>query len=952
MSVITISDDSTLEVMDDSNSSNIEAAAIPEVSLSEEQVEALEAVVEGKNVFITGSAGVGKSFLLNQIIKVLSKKKIYVTASTGVAACNIGGITLHSFSGIGLGTKSVEELTYQILAKNYKVEVKKRWQSCQVLVIDEISMIDGEIFTKIENIARKVRKCEKPFGGIQIVLCGDFLQLPPVNVKTFAFETGAWSSTIHKTIVLKKVFRQKLIGFVTLLNRLRIGRLTGIDVEVLHECGKTRFSNDGIMATRLFPFRNACDQLNLRELSKLNVQPKMFKAEDWAQSQTYQEQMEKNCKYPKVLELKVGAQVMLLTNLSVSTGLVNGARGVVIAFKNRKQEIAEEVDRYAKAQSLNASEIQGYLDMLNSMEEQEAHDDDGYPVIKFANGIEQCIKNDQITIEINKKPVAHRTQLPLNLAWAVSVHKAQGMTLERIDINIAKVFEHGQAYVALSRVTCLDGLLLRDFDPSRITAHPKVLKYYKKIDPSFDHWSKSGEDELKEFIDRRRNPHKYKHEIEAKEKEERERKLALENEKIKKLEEMLVEANAKHESMEVLREHDYAVSPVTTPSSYTPSNSKQTSNCIDLTYSPLANNGRTPYMNTFHISSSTPIPQTTHHNMITPITNNLTANITPLKQFTHGTNSLTQNIVLENNKVPNPSPTCTSNALLRAEQQLAKCKSVLADIKNVIPNPENNTEKDNKILNTVENINTIQHIKQILPVESNTGIKPTNEMIGSDLNKALEEEHLDCSNKNLITDQSGNVTCVVESDPEDLFDAPNGSINVSKNTAINDAPNGSINFTKNTTNHEVNDKQLISLETPRRRSTRNRKRKSYEDFFVDDFSNDSKKNSTPRTKNTLELCNTGETELGFMSASKVMTSESTTNKTYIANSSCELTNNKSIQKQIVPIVCPISTIEPIKDTVNDEKMKALLEAKRDEIEEKRRQALMRRLSSLKRTPYR
>ncbi|XP_057305688.1 ATP-dependent DNA helicase PIF1-like isoform X1 [Hydractinia symbiolongicarpus] len=452
-------------------------------NLSLEQKLALESVKNGKNVFITGSAGVGKSYLLNRIIKSLPRS-IHVTASTGVAACNIGGTTLHSFAGIGLGDKDADVLARTIL--KYKHEVRQRWQNCKVLVIDEISMIDGNLFTKVDEVARAVRGCPYSFGGIQVILCGDFLQLPPVKENKFAFETKEWQDLINETIVLKQVFRQKQTGFVSLLNRLRLGRITSIDMEVLHLCSGTIFLDDGIKPTRLYPHRYKCEKENLHELSKLPGKTHVFESDDWGYNDAFLEQLQKNARYAKVLELKVGAQVMLLHNRCVKSGLVNGARGVVIGFHSVNQ----------------------------ACDEDDCEEDDsgviGYPIVRFTNGMERVISTDQLSVSVAGKTVAYRMQVPLALAWAVSIHKSQGMTLERIDIDIAKAFEHGQAYVALSRVTSLDGLRLRDFDPGRITAHPKVIHYYKNIDPSLDKSAQEGVEELKAFIELRRNPEKYR----------------------------------------------------------------------------------------------------------------------------------------------------------------------------------------------------------------------------------------------------------------------------------------------------------------------------------------------------------------------------------------------------------------------------------------------------------
>lgn len=481
-----------------------------DIKLSKEQESVLNDVQEGRSVFITGSAGVGKSFLLQEIIKSFPKRSTHVTASTGVAACNIGGSTLHSFAGIGLGDKSTKHYVEQIRKSRFKADVKQRWIKCKILVIDEISMIDGHLFEKVEEVARMVRNNPAPFGGIQLILCGDFLQLPPVKNNYFAFETKAWKRCVNKTIVLGEVFRQRNVGFISLLNRLRVGYITSIDIEVLHCCHRTLFPDDGIKPTCLFPLRATCDKVNQNELEKLRGKSKTFKAHDIYQNEFYQKQLETSSRLPKELILKEGAQVMLLCNKSVRDGLVNGARGVVVGFHDRDaQKKANMIEEQARMDpSFNKEEFMMRFANIFGV------DGDMLPIVRFVNGIEMVITQEQNIIEVAGKTVAYRNQVPLALAWAVSVHKSQGVTLDRVEINLSRAFEHGQSYVALSRVTSLDGLLLRAFNPTKIIAHPKVLAYYTSIDSTFTHYTKSmGESDLKVFLENRRNYGDYKRSI-------------------------------------------------------------------------------------------------------------------------------------------------------------------------------------------------------------------------------------------------------------------------------------------------------------------------------------------------------------------------------------------------------------------------------------------------------
>ena len=229
------------------------------IFLSDEQKKVLQVVVEnGKSVFFTGSAGTGKSVLLREIIGNLRKKyvrepdRVAVTASTGLAACNVGGVTLHSFAGIGLGKEAAPELVKKI-KKNQKA--KQRWLRTKVLVIDEISMVDGDLFDKLETIARAIRNNGRPFGGIQLVVTGDFFQLPPVpdygKPTKFAFDAGTWTTSIEHTIGLTHVFRQKDPAFANMLNEMRVGRLTPKSINAFKSLSRAMDFHDDLAATEL-----------------------------------------------------------------------------------------------------------------------------------------------------------------------------------------------------------------------------------------------------------------------------------------------------------------------------------------------------------------------------------------------------------------------------------------------------------------------------------------------------------------------------------------------------------------------------------------------------------------------------------------------------------------------------------------------------------------------------
>jgi ATP-dependent DNA helicase PIF1 len=216
-------------------------------------------VEDQKCIFFTGSAGTGKSVLLREIIMKLRKKhnkepdRVAVTASTGLAACNIGGVTLHSFAGIGLGKGPVEELVKKI-RRNQKA--RHRWMRTKILVIDEVSMVDGELYDKLEAIARRIRNNGRPFGGIQLVITGDFFQLPPVpeggRQAQFAFNADSWNTTIEHTICLEKVFRQKDPEFARMLNQMREGRLDAQSINKFRSLNRPLSFKDQLDGTELY----------------------------------------------------------------------------------------------------------------------------------------------------------------------------------------------------------------------------------------------------------------------------------------------------------------------------------------------------------------------------------------------------------------------------------------------------------------------------------------------------------------------------------------------------------------------------------------------------------------------------------------------------------------------------------------------------------------------------
>ncbi|KAL1525665.1 hypothetical protein AB1Y20_020515 [Prymnesium parvum] len=461
--------------------------------LNELQAQAMMKALDGKSFFLTGGAGTGKSFTLNRIVGALKAKfgdgGVFVTASTGIAACHVGGTTLHSFSGVGLANGTVDELVTRV--KNNRNSLR-RWNACRVLVIDEVSMLDGVFLDKLEALATRLLcgdtvdgtragrrgTSAATFGGIQLILCGDFFQLPPVGLSSsskvcFLFQSKCWSRAVPETIMLREVFRQADTHFVALLNEMRRGRLSEFHVNLLRHMAAApaplRAANaadsgsgkaDAAEATLLFPNNESADRENARKLAELPGEPYTYEARDWPPDGRGQKTME-GCIAPRMLKIKLGAQVMLLKNLDAANQLVNGSRGIVVSF--------DKVEDEEKPSIVSGPETSEGGMLL--------------PRVSFflPNGgrIERLLGAEEWSVESGGTKIASRTQVPLKLSYALSIHKSQGMTLPAVAIDLANCFEPGHAYVALSRAVSIQTTRLLSFNPHRVHAHPDVIRFYE-----------------------------------------------------------------------------------------------------------------------------------------------------------------------------------------------------------------------------------------------------------------------------------------------------------------------------------------------------------------------------------------------------------------------------------------------------------------------------------------
>jgi ATP-dependent DNA helicase PIF1 len=435
---------------------------------SENQQIAFNKFIKGENVFITGPGGSGKSKLIKDIKNYAENqsKNVQVCALTGCASVLLEckAKTLHSWAGIGLGSGPNEEVIRKIIKNAFK---KKIWKQIDILIVDEVSMMSKKLFDLLDNIGKQVRKSVKPFGGIQLVFSGDFYQLPPVGNKDepetiqFCFESEQWYDTfpLENHVQLTVIFRQTDPVYASILNQIREGVIKKSSCKKLEEYVNRPLPKD-FRPTKLYPTRNKVDVINQYEMNQLVVESVEYKIrimlnlpmtekEQIIRKQYSPEQIETEIKYMQsnllcenIINIKVGAQVMCIINMDLPDGqmICNGSQGIVTRITENK-----------------------------------------IPVVKFNNNIE-ILLNHHIWPSENI-PGLGVAQIPLILAWALTIHKAQGATMDCAEIDVGNnIFESGQTYVALSRVKSMDGLYLTSFDASRIRIHKKVKEFYNQLD--------------------------------------------------------------------------------------------------------------------------------------------------------------------------------------------------------------------------------------------------------------------------------------------------------------------------------------------------------------------------------------------------------------------------------------------------------------------------------------
>lgn len=404
------------------------------------QKEALEIMKMGYNVFLTGEPGTGKTYVLNKYIEFLRKKNIAIgiTASTGIAATHLDGVTIDSWSGLGIR----DELTEKDLEllKN-KFHLRNRLMKIKVLIIDEVSMVSGKKLDLYDKILRNIRGKNLPFGGLQLILSGDLFQLPPVakdrNSIDFIFNARSWQDLDLRICYLTKAFRHKDQQLLDILMSIRESKVDQNIIDRLRETSKNTFGNR-ITPAKLYTHNIDVDAINNQELEKLQDEPHEFYMASLG-NEKLTTALKNTCLAPEVLKLKKKALVMFVRN-NYSDGYVNGTMGKVHGFNNN-----------------------------------------GEPIVELYSGKKVTVIPSHWTIMDGDKIIAQLTQIPLRLAWAITVHKSQGMTLDAAELDLSKSFLLGMGYVALSRVRSLRGLKLRGLNEMALKVNPQVTEFDKYL---------------------------------------------------------------------------------------------------------------------------------------------------------------------------------------------------------------------------------------------------------------------------------------------------------------------------------------------------------------------------------------------------------------------------------------------------------------------------------------
>lgn len=423
------------------------------------QQQALDILKTRSNVFLTGSAGSGKTYVLNRFITYLKLQHriVGITASTGVAATHINGMTINAWAGIGIKTDISDTTIAELMQRKY---LRDRFQKTDVLIIDEVSMLSAQTLEAVDKVLRSFRNTDEPFGGIQVVLCGDFFQLPPIEIEgersevrnthplyqnktshpnpSYIYHSRVWMALDLNVCYLEKPYRQVDERFLQILDQIRHNNITKDIWDSLKDRFFQSFSN-GVSPTRLYTHNRHTNAINLQELAKLKDPEHVFYMKSRG-NETLAAVIKKNCLAPERLVVKKKALVMFVKN-NTEEGYANGTMGRVIDFTEKE----------------------------------------GYPIVRIFNKKEIIVKPVEWTINEDGETKATIKQIPLRLAWAITIHKSQGMSLDAAEIDLGKSFVNGMGYVALSRVRSLEGIRLRSLNRTALTVSEEVIKIDKKL---------------------------------------------------------------------------------------------------------------------------------------------------------------------------------------------------------------------------------------------------------------------------------------------------------------------------------------------------------------------------------------------------------------------------------------------------------------------------------------
>jgi len=412
------------------------------------QKEALDILKTGRNVYLTGAAGSGKTHVLNTYISYLKDRavSVAVTASTGIAATHLGGMTIHSWSGIGIKDDlSDRDIEFMV----QKEHLFKRYDKTNVLIIDEVSMIHPRMFDALDRLARAMKRVETPFGGMQVVLSGDFFQLPPItpgrSEVMYVDRSRAWRQMDLRVCYLEEQFRQEDRSLTKILNEIRTGVVSPQTEAVFTKMNGARKRTD-TSQTRLYTHNVDVDAVNDTELEKLPGLVHEYKMTTFGKASVVAA-LRKSILAPEVLRLKKNAVVMFVKN-NFEEGYVNGTLGRVLDFKGNM------------------------------------------PVVQTRSGKMISVTEASWEVEDDGKVLASANQLPLRLAWAITVHKSQGMSLDAAEIDLSRSFVHGQGYVALSRLRSLDGLTLLGLNSMALSVDPYVIELDRWLSSESSKWSR------------------------------------------------------------------------------------------------------------------------------------------------------------------------------------------------------------------------------------------------------------------------------------------------------------------------------------------------------------------------------------------------------------------------------------------------------------------------------